>query len=192
MTPPRWASPARRAEVAEGSNAVFTVTLSKAIAKETTVAWSTPQATDTATAADLGAISGAVTFTAGSSVGARPRPSASPSPTTRWRSPRRPSPSALGAVGGDIAGLVTVDLERFQRHGHHYKPYLSPRTVSVSGPATVMERDSAIYTIYLSPVGSVPSCRFDGGLRHFRWVGSLSGAGCGGGELDYTARSPER
>ena len=35
-------------EVEEGSNAEFTVTLSKAIAKETTVAWSAPLSTDTA------------------------------------------------------------------------------------------------------------------------------------------------
>ena len=42
------------AEVNEGSSAEFTVTLSKAIAKETTVAWSAPLSTDAATADDLG------------------------------------------------------------------------------------------------------------------------------------------
>ena len=56
------------AEVAEGSNATFTVTLSKAVAAEVTVAWSA--ATDTAAAADLGATtSGSVTFPANSVAG---------------------------------------------------------------------------------------------------------------------------
>ena len=56
--------------VSEGSNATFTVTLSKAVAADVTVAWSAPLGTDSAEAADLGTTSGTVTFAADSAAGA--------------------------------------------------------------------------------------------------------------------------
>ena len=113
-------------EVAEGSNAEFTVTLSKAISKETTVAWSAPLSTDTAEAADLGATSGTVTFAAGSAAGTTQTisidivdddlPEAAETFTV-----------TLGAVGGDLSDLVTVDPE------------------SSSATATIAESDDPIY-----------------------------------------------
>ena len=57
--------------VSEGSNAVFTVTLSKAVDAEVQVAWSAPLGTDAAEGADLGCdIAGTVTFAANSAAGA--------------------------------------------------------------------------------------------------------------------------
>ena len=56
--------------VPEGSDATFTVTLSKAVDAEVQVAWSTPLGTDSAEAADLSATSGTVTFAANSAAGA--------------------------------------------------------------------------------------------------------------------------
>ena len=96
------------AEVAEGESAAFTVTLSKAIARETTVAWSAPLATDTAVAADLGATSGTVTFAAGSAAGATQTISIPITDDTTLE-PAETFTVTLGAVGGDLAGLVTVD-----------------------------------------------------------------------------------
>ena len=57
-------------DVSEGSNAVFTVTLSEAVDAEVQVAWSAPLNTDSAKAADLGTTSGTVTFAANSAAGA--------------------------------------------------------------------------------------------------------------------------
>ena len=95
-------------EVEEGANAEFTVTLSSAIAKETTVAWSTPLATDTAVAADLGATSGTVTFPADSAAGATQTLSI-PIIDDTEAEPAETFTVSLGAVGGDLSNLVTVD-----------------------------------------------------------------------------------
>ena len=95
-------------EVAEGEDAAFTVTLSKAIASETTVAWSAPLATDTAVAADLGTTSGAVTFAANSAAGATQTISIAITDDTTLE-PAETFTVTLGAVGGDLAGYVTVD-----------------------------------------------------------------------------------
>ena len=96
------------AEVAEGSNAEFTVTLSKAIAKETTVAWSAPLSTDTATADDLDDTSGTVTFAAGSAAGATETISIGITDDTMVEAAETFTVT-LGAVGGDLSDLVTVD-----------------------------------------------------------------------------------
>ena len=96
------------AEVAEGENAAFTVTLSAAIAKEVTVPWSAPLAMDTAVAADLGATSGTVTFAAGSAAGATQTISIPITDDTTLE-PAETFTVTLGAVGGDLASLVTAD-----------------------------------------------------------------------------------
>ena len=96
------------AEVAEGENAEFTVTLSAEVAKETTVAWSAPLATDTAVAADLGATSGTVTFAAGSAAGATQNLSIPITDDTDTEAAETFTVT-LGASGGDLASLVTVD-----------------------------------------------------------------------------------
>ena len=96
------------AEVAEGTNAEFTVTLSGAIARETTVAWSAPLATDTAIASDLGATSGMVTFPAGSAA-ASTQTISIPITDDGVAESAETFTVTLGAVGGDVADLVTVD-----------------------------------------------------------------------------------
>ena len=96
------------AEVAEGSNAEFTVTLSDEIARELTVAWSAPLITDTAVAADMGATSGAVTFAAGSAAGATQTISIPITDDTEAE-PAETFTVTLGAVGGHLSDLVTVD-----------------------------------------------------------------------------------
>ena len=99
------------AEVAEGANAEFTVTLSKAISKETTVAWSAPLSTDTAVAADLGATSGTVTFAAGSAAGSTQAISIPVTDDTDTEGAETFTVT-LGSVGGDLADLadlVTLD-----------------------------------------------------------------------------------
>ena len=59
------------ANVAEGSNAEFTVTLSAAVDAQVQVAWTAPLGTDAAEGADLSATSGTVTFAANSAAGPR-------------------------------------------------------------------------------------------------------------------------
>ena len=54
------------ANVAEGSDATFTVTLSTSVAAEVQVAWSAPLGTDAAEGTDLSATAGTVTFAANS------------------------------------------------------------------------------------------------------------------------------
>ena len=95
-------------EVAEGANAEFTVKLSAAIARETTVAWSAPLSTDTAVAADLGATSGTVTFAADSAAGSTQTISIPITDDTEAEAAETFTVT-LGAVGGDLADLVTVD-----------------------------------------------------------------------------------
>ena len=174
------------AEVDEGSNAEFEVLLSQAVAKETTVAWSAPLATDTATAADLGATSGTVTFAADSAAGATQTISI---PITDDNIPEGAEKFtvSLGAVGGDLADLVTVDSKTSSATAT-ISSAPPAETVNVSGPATVMERGLAIYTISLSPVGSVPLADLtvdyatSDGSDPYRGPAAVAGT-------DYTARS---
>ena len=72
------------------------------------MAWSAPLATDTAVAADLGETSGTVTFAAGSAAGATQTISIPITDDTTLE-PAETFTVTLGAVGGDLAGLVTVD-----------------------------------------------------------------------------------
>ena len=173
------------AAVDEGSSAEFTVTLSTAIAKETTVAWSAPLATDKATAADLGATSGTVTFAADSAAGTTQTISI---PITDDNLPEglETFTVSLGAVGGDLADLVTVDPDASSATATISAAIAE--TVDVGGPVTVMERGFATYTISLSPVGSVPLA--DVTVDYATADGSdpyLGPAAVAG--TDYTARS---
>ena len=72
MTRTRRTSPSAgpSGNVSEGSDATFTVTLSKAVDAEVQVAWSAPLTADAAEGADLSATSGTVTFAANSAAGA--------------------------------------------------------------------------------------------------------------------------
>ena len=143
------------AEVAEGSNAEFTVTLSKAIAKETTVAWSAPLATDTAVAADLGVTSGTVTFAENSAAGETQTISI-PITDDTDPEPAETFTVTLGAVGGDLASLVSVDSAASSASATIAQS--DAITVSISGPSSVDEGDATgNYTVSLSPSGVTPT-----------------------------------
>ena len=84
------------------------MTLSAEIARELTVAWSAPLATDTATAADLGTTSGIVTFPAGSTAGST-RTISIPITDDGVAEAAETFTVTLGTVGGDLSDVVSVD-----------------------------------------------------------------------------------
>ena len=95
-------------EVEEGSTAEFTVTLSAEIARELTVPWSAPLDTDTATAADLGATAGILTFDAGSAAGATQTISI-PIAEDNLPEAAETFTVTLGPLGGHLADSVSLD-----------------------------------------------------------------------------------
>ena len=133
-------------EVEEGSNAEFTVTLSTEVAKETTVAWSTPLSTDTAVAADLGATSGSVTFAAGSAAGSTQTVSI-PITDDTDPEPAETFTVSLGAVGGDLSDLVTVDSTASSATATIATSDASVVLSISSAPASVVEGQSATFTV---------------------------------------------
>ena len=140
------------ANVAEGSNAVFTVTLSKAIAKEVQVAWSAPLTTDSAVAADLGATSGTVTFAANSAAGATQ--DITTSITNDELSETSESFTVtLGTITSDLSSQVS--LKSGAKTATATVGASDPITVSISGPTSVDEGDAVTYTVSIS--GGVPS-----------------------------------
>ncbi len=139
------------AEVAEGANAEFTVTLSTEIAKDTTVAWSAPLRSDTAAAADLRATSGTVTFAAGSAAGSYQTISI-PVIDDNLPEAAETFTVTLGTVGGDLADLVTVDSTASSAAATIAESDLI--TINISGPTSVDEGDATTaYTVSLSPSG---------------------------------------
>ena len=139
------------AEVAEGANAEFTVTLSTEIAKDTTVAWSAPLRSDTAAATDLRATSGTITFAAGSAAGSHQTISI-PVIDDSLPEAAETFTVTLGTVGGDLADLVTVDFTASSAAATIAE---SDRiTINISGPTSVDEGDATTaYTVSLSPSG---------------------------------------
>ena len=142
--------------VSEGSDATFTVTLSKAVAKEVRVAWSTPLSTDTTKAADLGTTtSGTVTFAANSAAGATQTITVA----VKDDSLSETSESftvTLGTVGGDLLSQVSVDSSAGSAAATIDES--DPITVDISGPTGVGEGDeTSDYTVSLSPSGVTPT-----------------------------------
>ncbi|MDE0170551.1 MAG: hypothetical protein OXS29_13755, partial [bacterium] len=139
--------------VAEGNNATYTVTLSKAIAKQVRVAWSA--SAGTASSSDYSPASGSVTFGAGSSAGSSETFTVAVADDDLSETAETFS-VALGTVSGDLssrvsvksgAGSVTTTIAESD-----------PITVSLSGPSTVDEGDTTgNYTVSLSPSGVTPT-----------------------------------
>ena len=141
--------------VAEGADASFTVTLSKAVAKEVTVAWSAPSTTgDGAEASDLGTTSGTVTFSAGSAAGATGDITITATDDMLSEGAETFT-VALGAVGGDLASQVSVDTSASSATATIDAS--DPITVSIDGPSSVEEGEAATYTVSLSPSGVTPT-----------------------------------
>ena len=161
--------------MSEGGNAVFTVTLSAAIAKEVQVAWSAPLGTDAAVGADLSATSGTVTFAANSSAGATQTISITATNdmlsetaesftvtlgtiTTTLRS------SQLSLKSGSSSATATIAAS-------------DPITVSLSAARPAVDEGDATssYTVSLSPVRCDADRRPHGELRARRTVRLTAG-----------------
>ena len=134
--------------VSEGASASFTVTLSKAVAKEVTVNWSAPQASDAAAATDLEATSGTVTFAANSAAGSTQTITIAATDDALSETAESFSVT-LGAVGGDLSSQVSVDSSAGSATATIAAS--DPITVSISGPSSVGEGDTTtVYTVSLS------------------------------------------
>ena len=141
--------------VSEGGNAVFTVTLSKEVAKEVTVAWSAPLPADAAEGADLSATSGTVTFAANSAAGA----------TQSITITATDDALSEGAEGFTVTlGTISTTLPSDQvslKSGESSATATiaesDPIAVSISGPERVNDGETATYTVSLSPTGVSPT-----------------------------------
>ena len=141
--------------VAEGGNAVFTVTLSEAVASQVAVAWSAPLGTDAAEGADLSATSGTVTFAANSAAGA----------TQTITITATDDVLSEGDEGFTVTlGTITTSLPSTQvivkseeNSATATIAASDPITVNISGPTSVDEGDATTaYTVSLSPGASLP------------------------------------
>ena len=140
--------------VAEGDVAEFTVTLSAAVSKEVTVAWTAPLGTDSAEEADLSATSGTVTFAANSTAGATQ--SITITATDDKLSETAESFTVtLGTITSTLSGQLL--LKNGASSAQATITASDPITVSISGPSSVDEGDATTaYTVSLSPSGVTP------------------------------------
>ena len=138
--------------VAEGSDATFTVTLSAAVAKEVQVAWSAPLAADAAESSDLSDTSGTVTFAANSAAGATQ--SITITATEDDLSETAESFTVtLGTITSDLSSQVSLKSESSSATATIAES--DPITVNVTGDTSVDEGDDATYTVSLS--GGTPT-----------------------------------
>ena len=139
------------ADVQEGANASFTVTLSQNVSSDVTVAWSA--ATDTAAAADLGTTSGSVTFPANSAAGATQTITVAATDDNLSEGSETFSVS-LGADTGNKADEVWVKTTAASATATIAAS--DPITISISGPSSVDEGDATtVYTVSLT--GGTPT-----------------------------------
>ena len=161
--------------VPEGSAATFTVTLSAAISRAVTVAWSVVLPENSATAADLETTSGSVTFPAGSAAGA--------TRTIRFTvtddALSETSESFTVSLGTITFGTSRRGVGTSRRGVRSLSVFTLPRpvslkdgassatatiaesdriTVHLTGPSSVNEGDAtSSYTVTLSPAGVIPT-----------------------------------
>ena len=165
--------------VSEGSDATFTVTLSKAVAAEVQVAWTAPLGTDAAEASDLGATSGTVTFAANSAAGATQ--TITITATDDALSEEAESFTVtLGAITTTLpSSQLTVKSDESSATATIAES--DPITIELSGPDTVEEGDTATYTVSLSPEGVTPTTDLT--------VSYATADGTAKSGSDYTAKS---
>ena len=167
------------ANVSEGGNAVFTVTLSAAIAKDVTVAWSAPLGTDSATAADLGTTSGTVTFAADSAAGAT-RSITITATDDKLSETAESFTVTLGDITSTLSSQVSLDSDASSATATIDAS--DAITISLSGPTTVNEGDATSnYTVSLSPAGVKPTAELT--------VSYATADGTATAGSDYTAKS---
>ena len=165
--------------VAEGSDASFTVTLSKAVAAQVQVAWSAPLGTDAAEGADLSATSGTVTFAANSAAGATQTIT-----ITATDDALSETSEAFTVTLGTITSTASSQLS-LKSDASSATATISesdPITINISGPSTVDEGDATTsYTVSLSPSGVTPTADLT--------VSYATANGTATAGSDYTAKS---
>ena len=165
--------------VSEGSNAVFTVTLSAAVAKEVQVGWSAPLGTDAAEGSDLDTTSGTVTFAADSAAGATQ--DITITATDDMLSETSESFTVtLGTITSTLSSQIS--LKNGASSATATISASDPITISITGPSTVDEGDATTaYTVSLSPTGVTPTADLTVSY------GTSNGTAMAGS--DYTAKS---
>ena len=140
--------------VSEGGEAVFTVTLSKAVAAEVTVAWSAPLGTDSAEGADLSATSGTVTFAADSAAGATQTINIAATDDLLSE-----TAESFTVTLGDITSTLSsqIGIKSGAKSATATIAESDPITISISGPQSVGEGETSSYTVSLSPSGVTPT-----------------------------------
>ena len=136
----------------EGSNATFTVTLSKTVGASVTVAWSATAGT--AETSDYATTTGTVTFTANSAAGATQSISI-PIIDDDLSETAETFAVELGADTGDQADDVWVKTTADSAEATIAAS--DPITVNLSGPSSIKEGNAATYTVSLSPAGVTPT-----------------------------------
>ena len=160
--------------MAEGSDATFTVTLSAAVSKEVTVAWTATGNTD-----DYSPDSGTVTFAAGSAAGATEDIDIAVTDDDLSEAAESFTVT-LGTVGGNLSSQVTVKSSANSDTATIAAS--DPITISISGPSNVDEGDATTdYTVSLSPTGVTPTADLT--------VSYATANGTATAGSDYTAKS---
>ena len=141
--------------VSEGSNAVFTVTLSKPVDASVEVPWTALSTGDGAETGDLGTTSGSVIFAANSAAGA----TQSITITATDDSLSETAESFTVALGTITSTLSTqVSKKSGASSATATIAESDPITVGISGPSNVDEGDATTaYTVSLSPSGVIPT-----------------------------------
>ena len=143
------------ANVSEGGNAEFTVTLSAEVASEVKVAWSAPLSTDAAEGADLSATSGTVTFAANSAAGATQTITIAATDDALSEGAEAFTVT-LGAITTTLPA-TQVFLKSDDASATATIAASDPIAVNISGPSNVNEGDAtSTYTVSLSPDGVTP------------------------------------
>ncbi len=140
------------AAVDEGSNAVFTVTLSHSVAADVTVALTAKSGSGTA-GSDFDAAPLTVTFSADSEADAT-RTASVPVTDDKQTEDAEDFSVSLGAITGDLASQVS--LKSGESSASATIGLNDLITINVSGSASVTEGETASYTISLSPEGVIP------------------------------------
>ena len=165
--------------VAEGSDATFIVTLSKAVAAQVQVGWSAPLAADSAVAADLSATSGTVTFAANSAAGAMQTVTFTVTDDALSETAERFTVT-LGAITSTLSSQISKKNGASSATATIAES--DPITVNISGPSSVDEGDTTSnYTVSLSPSGVSPTADLT--------VSYATSNGTASSTTDYTAAS---
>ena len=168
------AAPGDGGVVVEGSEAVFTVTLSDAVAAEVVVAWEVVGGS--ADASDFSPGSGVVVFEADSPAGAT-RTVAVTAVEDLFFEPAETFELRLGEVTSELRDRVSVSPTAGLASA--VIAANGPAAVAVSGPVSVAEGAEAVFEVWLEPRGAVPSV--DVVVEYSTTAGSAGGSAVSGG-----------